>query len=244
MGIWDLRRTWKARGVCTEDDFDLFFTPAGAPAQKPGAAAQALLDQAKEICAMCPVMAECRRDTLGEEYGVWGGLDQYERWRLRRAMQTSVSSWSKKKRLAVGRELHEYRRDGMPWTQIKPATGLQDNTSQELVDEWLEYEKSRPERKRRPRPAKVVIGLKAVPFPAKPGHRHGWVRHNRLVSDAWYKAQTPDGKWLLMNTPSGRGEVQKWFEAKDVHLYSSPPVVIRELRRIRGAEFRIHNPAA
>lgn len=44
---------------------------------------QAAWDEAKKICSFCPVASECRRDTLGEEYGVWGGLDEHERYLVR-----------------------------------------------------------------------------------------------------------------------------------------------------------------
>lgn len=244
MRIWDLRRTWWSRRICAPEDFDLFFTNAGAPGQKPGKATQARLDQAKEICAMCPVMEECRRSTPGEEYGVWGGLDQHERWELRKQLHEEVKGWPKERRLAAGRELHEYRSAGMRWHDIKPSTGLQDKVSQELVDEWLEHQKANPEKPARKPARPQVVRLEAVAFPDKPGHRHGWVRQNRMIADAWYRAQTPDGRYLLMNTAISGREVVKWVEAKDVKLYQSPPVIIRELRRIRGSEYLIHNPAA
>ncbi|MEV7174880.1 WhiB family transcriptional regulator [Streptomyces sp. NPDC093224] len=36
---------------------------------------------AKEVCALCPVRAECLRHALSvqEPYGVWGGLSEEER---------------------------------------------------------------------------------------------------------------------------------------------------------------------
>lgn len=40
---------------------------------------------AKEICARCPVFQQCRTYALeaGEAYGVWGGLTEMERYRIK-----------------------------------------------------------------------------------------------------------------------------------------------------------------
>lgn len=40
---------------------------------------------AKAICARCPLRTACRRDALerGEPWGVWGGLDPWQRQALR-----------------------------------------------------------------------------------------------------------------------------------------------------------------
>lgn len=43
--------------------------------------------EAKRVCAVCPVIDECREHALAvnEQYGVWGGLDENERAAIRRA---------------------------------------------------------------------------------------------------------------------------------------------------------------
>lgn len=68
---------WPEQGACREVDPDLWF-----PEQGDRAANHA----AKEICAWCPVMTECRQWALDsrEPYGVWGGMSARERrsvWR-------------------------------------------------------------------------------------------------------------------------------------------------------------------
>jgi WhiB family redox-sensing transcriptional regulator len=37
--------------------------------------------QAKQMCRQCPVMTQCRTHalTVGEPYGIWGGLSESER---------------------------------------------------------------------------------------------------------------------------------------------------------------------
>lgn len=43
-----------------------------------------LVRAAKELCATCPVAADCLADALDrdEQFGIWGGLDTIERQRL------------------------------------------------------------------------------------------------------------------------------------------------------------------
>ncbi|MFJ4712103.1 WhiB family transcriptional regulator [Streptomyces sp. NPDC088785] len=72
-----MRRPWWPQHACQAEDWQLFFAEGGMASRPPGAGTQKKWDQGKEICAGCPVLTQCRRDTLGEEYG---GLDQYERW--------------------------------------------------------------------------------------------------------------------------------------------------------------------
>jgi WhiB family redox-sensing transcriptional regulator len=63
-------------GLCAQTDPDAFFPEKG------GSTAAA-----KKICAECPVLADCREFALGTPslYGLWGGLTDVERRRIRRA---------------------------------------------------------------------------------------------------------------------------------------------------------------
>jgi WhiB family redox-sensing transcriptional regulator len=70
---------WRHRGPCRDEDPETFF-PIGSTGP---AAVQ--IQQAKAICAACPVTAECLSWALdvGEDHGVWGGLSEHERRKLR-----------------------------------------------------------------------------------------------------------------------------------------------------------------
>lgn len=71
---------WADLGVCASSDVDasLFF-PDGK-----GGAAQDDIDAAKAICATCPVRPQCREHGIRfEKFGVWGGLSESERRRIR-----------------------------------------------------------------------------------------------------------------------------------------------------------------
>ena len=68
---------WHAEAVCRRDEAGLFF----APSKEPTAARLSREEQAKQVCARCPVLLECREHALAmpEPYGVWGGLTAAER---------------------------------------------------------------------------------------------------------------------------------------------------------------------
>lgn len=65
---------WRAAALCAQVDTDLFFPDKGISAA-----------EAKSICAACPVRRECLQWALdkGEKHGVWGGLTERQRRRLR-----------------------------------------------------------------------------------------------------------------------------------------------------------------
>ena len=73
MELWE----WQYQGACRDADQDLFFHPEG----ERGAARRRRAEAAKSICATCPVINECREQSLAvrEPYGVWGGLSEDER---------------------------------------------------------------------------------------------------------------------------------------------------------------------
>ncbi|AUG79463.1 WhiB family transcriptional regulator [Kitasatospora sp. MMS16-BH015] len=68
---------WHTGAACRRDEAGLFF----APSKEPTAARLAREEQAKQVCARCPVLLECREHALAqpEPYGVWGGLTAAER---------------------------------------------------------------------------------------------------------------------------------------------------------------------
>ena len=68
-------RPWVEDRACGEFDPEVFFPPKGGSAKA-----------ARAICAGCPVRTECLTYAIenDEKYGVWGGLSEYERRKLRR----------------------------------------------------------------------------------------------------------------------------------------------------------------
>jgi WhiB family redox-sensing transcriptional regulator len=69
-------RAWQFRANCMGVDPDLFFPERGASTR-----------EAKEVCRGCVVREDCLEYALanGEKFGIWGGLSERERRRIRRA---------------------------------------------------------------------------------------------------------------------------------------------------------------
>ncbi|MCC8452815.1 WhiB family transcriptional regulator [Streptomyces rochei] len=71
---------WRVRSACAVEDPELFF-PIGNTGP-----ALLQIEEAKAVCRRCPVMERCLQWALesGQEYGVWGGLDEDDRRRMKR----------------------------------------------------------------------------------------------------------------------------------------------------------------
>lgn len=71
--MWD----WQMKGVCRGVDSSVFFHPDG----ELGRARAEREMRAKALCRQCPVIVQCRTHALsvGEPYGIWGGLGESER---------------------------------------------------------------------------------------------------------------------------------------------------------------------
>ncbi len=76
--MWTDGDDWRLRAACRDIDPELFFplSPDG-----PGVTQ---IQQAKAVCATCPVQPECLAFALatGQSDGVWGGLTENERSQL------------------------------------------------------------------------------------------------------------------------------------------------------------------
>ena len=72
---------WRQQSACRDLETTVFF-----PATDEEAAA------AKAVCATCPVRLECLEYAIAtrQDDGVWGGLDETERRRLRRRRQAAA----------------------------------------------------------------------------------------------------------------------------------------------------------
>ncbi len=68
-------KRWQERANCLGLDPDLFFPERGASTR-----------DAKSVCRGCDVRPECLEYALaqGEKHGIWGGLSERERRRVRR----------------------------------------------------------------------------------------------------------------------------------------------------------------
>jgi WhiB family redox-sensing transcriptional regulator len=67
---------WQDRALCAHTDPEAFFPEKGGSTR-----------EAKRVCRSCEVRAKCLEYALerDERFGVWGGLSERERRRLKRA---------------------------------------------------------------------------------------------------------------------------------------------------------------
>lgn len=66
---------WMDDGLCKETDPEMFFPPSGLSAA-----------DARKVCAECPVATRCLEYALthNETFGVWGGVSERDRRKLKR----------------------------------------------------------------------------------------------------------------------------------------------------------------
>ena len=68
--------SWQDQALCAQTDPEAFFPEKGGSTR-----------EAKRICSGCEVRAECLEYALAhdERFGIWGGLSERERRRLKKA---------------------------------------------------------------------------------------------------------------------------------------------------------------
>lgn len=71
---------WMADGLCSQTDPEAFYPEKGGSTR-----------EAKAVCRRCPVIDECLAYALEhvERHGIWGGLSERERRRLKKANPTT-----------------------------------------------------------------------------------------------------------------------------------------------------------
>ena len=77
LGLFGLTEEsmWQERALCAQTDPEAFFPEKGGSTR-----------EAKRICTTCEVRSECLEYALenDERFGIWGGLSERERRRLKR----------------------------------------------------------------------------------------------------------------------------------------------------------------
>ncbi|CAM2939131.1 Transcriptional regulator WhiB [Skermania piniformis] len=73
----DAEEQWQERALCAQTDPEAFFPEKGGSTR-----------EAKRICMGCQVRDECLEYALAndERFGIWGGLSERERRRLKRGI--------------------------------------------------------------------------------------------------------------------------------------------------------------
>ncbi len=71
----DVLLSWQEKALCAQTDPEAFFPEKGGSTR-----------EAKRVCLSCDVRSECLEYALSndERFGIWGGLSERERRRLKR----------------------------------------------------------------------------------------------------------------------------------------------------------------
>ena len=74
--IGQVRQGWQLKANCMGVDPELFFPERGTSTR-----------EAKEVCRGCVVREDCLDHAIaaGEKFGIWGGMSERERRRVRRS---------------------------------------------------------------------------------------------------------------------------------------------------------------
>lgn len=85
LGIFDSSEPepWMSEGLCAQTDPELFFPDRGGSSR-----------EAKKICYGYEVRLECLQHALDkrERYGIWGGLSERERAKLKRRQAALIAA--------------------------------------------------------------------------------------------------------------------------------------------------------
>lgn len=138
--IVDLRRRWLARAKCAGMGTDAFFTDHSPQSlTEPNPKLQAMWNKAKQVCADCPVIRECARDCLGEQEGVWGGLDPAQRHRIRWNHSAKVRLMTGPLKVGYAKLAYDLRQAEHPWSEIARLVGVSQQVAQHLVRWYEDY---------------------------------------------------------------------------------------------------------
>jgi len=81
--VLDAGDEWRQDALCAETDPEAFFPEKGGSTR-----------EAKRVCSGCSVRAQCLEAALAndERFGIWGGLSERERRRLRLLRRDAISA--------------------------------------------------------------------------------------------------------------------------------------------------------
>lgn len=137
--IVDLSRKWLPLARCKGMDVEGFFAPHAANLKTPSRKLRKAWDEAKAVCAQCPVQHACARDHLGEIDGIWGGLDPLQRKELRWTHSQRIKRMDgplKEEYARLAWSLHEQQ---YTVVDIARIIGIGRNTASYLCDWYREH---------------------------------------------------------------------------------------------------------
>lgn len=208
----------KCATLPVEELEETFFYPGpNVVRDKPRPAVQEQWDKAKETCIECPVFVQCRERCWGEEYGVVGGTDQYERYLYRRRRQAWYKRLDDVQKQALKNLV--YSRTGRRSLEaISGETGLPVGQIRSMLKE--RQNALDEARKAAAAAARDAVGwTPTVVWPkGHPEMGDGWLWREGEVHQGHYVSQTRDGSWVRMKFRARKTPVIRWFPAAHVDL--------------------------
>lgn len=206
-----------------------FFFPATYDRQ-PSQAAQAAWDVAKETCLDCPFMLRCAQEHKGEDYGVWGGVDQYERYmeRRRRSKRHQRSDADRQAAEAARVYAMHAGHRGLPVHEVAFRTGH----SVKAVNAMIEGHKAATAAPERPVAALPEIRRTAPAWPQEwPPSGDTWVWADGAARSGHAVAATADGAYTRVKFRGARkAHVIRWFPADQVQIRTQATVPVAEFK--------------
>lgn len=199
----------------------------------PSPLSQRRWEDAREVCIECPVFVQCRAENWGQDYGIWGGTDQYERYLYRQRLRKQAAKLDADQREALAKTLAA-RAGGAEMARAETLariTGYSVPTVRALITEHRKRV-SAQRKVRRDATAREAVDVPlaaGISWPeADPPEGDGWLRNEGQIQPGYYLAQSPDGGRVYMKFRPGHMQpVRKWFAADGVSLRTKVVPVVR-----------------
>lgn len=203
---------------------------------RPGVVSQRHWDVAKEVCIECPAFLACREACWGEEYGVIGGTDQYERHLYRRRRQHHVRLMATGDRAALAASIYAMKGRSAPEV-IARRTGYSTGTVKNLLREHQKsLDQQAAAKAAAAQAARDALGIKPVTWPKfRPQPGDGWLFRDGEIHRGHYLAETQDGQWVRMKFRARKMPIIRWFPREHVDLRTQvTPVIAERSRGVAG----------
>lgn len=223
----------KCRTLSPEELEKTFFYPGPTQTKlMPSALTQAHWDEAKEICIECPIYLQCREANWGEDLGVVGGTDQYERHLYRRKLTRHLAHKSEQERAALAAYFHVRCAGGLGDTPELMArrSGYTAALIRALVAEHEALLDAQRQQRAAPVSSEDQAAWSDTPdFPAEHPHRaDAWVWYFGGAHIGHYVAETADGAYVRLKIKPARAQTIKWLPASHVDLRIAVIPVIQD----------------
>lgn len=136
----DVNRKWMSRAICVGQPITTFFAdneasavPHAKTSPSRGGNTKRTWDAARKLCAVCPVLWDCRRDTVGETHGYWGGRNPNERAHVRNVRSRMVQDLPEQDKEELSSIIVQMRSEFANWTDVERVVGLKNGACR-----WLE----------------------------------------------------------------------------------------------------------